>query len=662
MALLWGNGRMLVGLLTYHQATGDAAALAGARRLAGFLLGVREATKAPEVMARVEGQGAFGFICFTQLAEGLVLLGPATGEARTSTAGARDRSAAAARAASSTRTATSRRCAARCMLHEATGDPALLAQVERLWGELVALERLHRRRQRPRVLRRGATRRTRRPCAPRRRPRASSRATRAAASPTSSASRSSFTASPARAELPRAGRALPRERLRPQPVRDRRLRLARLVRATGFMPTPSVDRAWWCCTMHGYRAYRDVLDSAVTARSRGPRGPPVRGRRLRRARAPGSTLRRTPSGFEAVVTGGFDGTLSVREPAWTDGLALRVNGEAAAAPAEHGYRRLRRAFRAGDRVEGAFTHRLRLVRPDRSGDAGRAARDRARPRRPLLRPVPRGSGRCARSALLQRALAGKRHRRCLAASRPRPGPPGSCGSACRTSTKAIAGARPPCCGRWARSRLTTRARSRSGSTTGAGEPERRIRRAEPRPVPARIEDVWEQRSSQSRPGPGPPAPGSGIAWPPFATPTPGSGRRPRLSTPTWDPRRGGGGTSPTPARPARLIDELAEAVETVPDGPAERKAWQARFASGCRTSAPPGWGGPPATDGSSSPMPSTPPPSPSPARRAPPTRTCPSRASGRPCATCSSATACRCCSTCRWRSVPACSPTACCTR
>ena len=29
-----------------------------------------EAAKAPEVMARVEGQGAFGFICFTQLAEG----------------------------------------------------------------------------------------------------------------------------------------------------------------------------------------------------------------------------------------------------------------------------------------------------------------------------------------------------------------------------------------------------------------------------------------------------------------------------------------------------------------------------------------------------------------------------------------------------------------
>ncbi|GAB3222740.1 beta-L-arabinofuranosidase domain-containing protein [Spirosoma arcticum] len=79
MALLWGNGRLLVGLATYYQQYGNEAVLGAAERLGDFLLNTYAACSAPEVAGRLAGLGAFGFICFTQLNEGLVLLTRATG-------------------------------------------------------------------------------------------------------------------------------------------------------------------------------------------------------------------------------------------------------------------------------------------------------------------------------------------------------------------------------------------------------------------------------------------------------------------------------------------------------------------------------------------------------------------------------------------------------
>ena len=82
MALLWGNGRLLVGLMTYYEQTGNAAALLAARRLGDFFIGTAEAARGPEIAERLEGFGAKGIICFTQYIEGLVMLARATDEAR----------------------------------------------------------------------------------------------------------------------------------------------------------------------------------------------------------------------------------------------------------------------------------------------------------------------------------------------------------------------------------------------------------------------------------------------------------------------------------------------------------------------------------------------------------------------------------------------------
>lgn len=78
-ALLWGNGRLLVGLLEYYKKNPDEEVLNAARRVGDFFLSTyREAT--PVVVKRLEGLGAAGAICFTQWAEPLVMLSRATGE------------------------------------------------------------------------------------------------------------------------------------------------------------------------------------------------------------------------------------------------------------------------------------------------------------------------------------------------------------------------------------------------------------------------------------------------------------------------------------------------------------------------------------------------------------------------------------------------------
>ena len=80
MAMLWGNGRLLVGLVTYYKYYHDQRALNSAKKLGDFYLSVWRSCIKPGVMKRVEDAGATGIICLTQYIEGLVLLTEATGD------------------------------------------------------------------------------------------------------------------------------------------------------------------------------------------------------------------------------------------------------------------------------------------------------------------------------------------------------------------------------------------------------------------------------------------------------------------------------------------------------------------------------------------------------------------------------------------------------
>lgn len=82
MALLWGNGRLLVGLMQYYKEYRDVNALQAAKRLGDFFISSYEVCSTPAVSKRLEGMMAMGIICFTQYIEGLVMLTEFSGDAK----------------------------------------------------------------------------------------------------------------------------------------------------------------------------------------------------------------------------------------------------------------------------------------------------------------------------------------------------------------------------------------------------------------------------------------------------------------------------------------------------------------------------------------------------------------------------------------------------
>jgi DUF1680 family protein len=354
MALLWGNGRLLVGLMAYHQVTGDRSVLDGAKRLADFLLAVREATKAPEVMKRVEGQGAFGFICFTQLAEGLAMVSRATGEPRYVTAAAEIVPLLQARGVQHSHGYLSTLRGA-VMLHEAGAPGDMLGFVERLYADLVhsgdyttdggvmeyfgwsdpaSLDLL---------------------------------APAKAASGVDPRNEGCGLADFVRLSLQlhavtghadyleRAERCLVNGFDHNQFDFGSRVFFDR-----GIKPTESVDRAWWCCTMHGYRAYQDILDHTVVEKP-GKVSVQLFEDVDFAGKMASVSLRRTPFGVECTMLRAFDGTIALRSPSWASSVELRLNGRPVEAPTEGGFLSVRRAFAAGDTLAARLTYRIRLL-------------------------------------------------------------------------------------------------------------------------------------------------------------------------------------------------------------------------------------------------------------------------------------------------------------
>jgi DUF1680 family protein len=360
MALLWGNGRLLVGLMTYYEATRDRAALESARRLAAFLLGVREATRAPAVMKRVEGQGAFGFICFTQLSEGLAMLSRATGEKRYAEAGAEIVPLLQPRGVQHSHGYLSTLRGA-IMLHDAGAPGDMLALARRLYDDLV--------RSGDYTLDGGvmeyfgwtdpANRRLLVPAQD-----ASGHDPRNEGCGLADFVRLSlqlYEATGRIDDLERAERCLVNGFDHNQ--FDNGDFGSRVFFDRGIKPTPSVDRAWWCCTMHGYRAYRDVLNHAVVEKDG-----VVRVQLFEDVDFGGTlaalTVRRTPFGVECRLARPFEGTLALRQPSWSSRTDLSLNGRPLEAPAEGGFHRVQRRFAKGDTIAARFEYRMRYLAPD----------------------------------------------------------------------------------------------------------------------------------------------------------------------------------------------------------------------------------------------------------------------------------------------------------
>jgi hypothetical protein len=114
--------------------------------------------------------------------------------------------------------------------------------------------------------------------------------------------------------------------------------------------------------MHGYRAFRDVLDHAVVEKDGTVAVQLFEDVEFRGARA-GLSVRRTPLGLTVEVTRAFEGVLAVREPSWADGPSLRRNGRPPATKREGGFLQVEGRFAAGERIEATLVPRLRLLSP-----------------------------------------------------------------------------------------------------------------------------------------------------------------------------------------------------------------------------------------------------------------------------------------------------------
>ena len=81
MALLWGNGRLLIGLLEYNCVKPSPEVLTCARRLGDCFVNLAPRFNDPAIMQKFSGdQVAVGYICWTQIIEGLVALNRATAD------------------------------------------------------------------------------------------------------------------------------------------------------------------------------------------------------------------------------------------------------------------------------------------------------------------------------------------------------------------------------------------------------------------------------------------------------------------------------------------------------------------------------------------------------------------------------------------------------
>jgi hypothetical protein len=344
LALLWGNGRLLIGLMEYYSVSRDAAALAAARRLGDYFLAVAPMYQSRAVAWRFGDRGAAGYICWTQIIEGLCALVRATSDARYLDL-ARDIAPRVRKQAKQHSHGYLTSLRGLLELHRLDPSGGHLSRVEESWRMLNASGD---------VLPTGTIPELFRP--------ANQRDEGCAV-----------------ADWLRLNLALWREtgRLRYLEAAERSWfsgfafsQLAsgdfghRNLTPDGF--APPVVRAWWCCTLHGLRTFRDVRESAFRSSS----GIlyydlPVDAR----GEADGRTVEaRADLESTAAVRLSLLGKaaapleLAVRLPAWAENIEV-VGKPASTRPAfEGGYLRLRGSWPVGQVFELRYRLRTRTER------------------------------------------------------------------------------------------------------------------------------------------------------------------------------------------------------------------------------------------------------------------------------------------------------------
>lgn len=344
MAILWGNGRLLVGLVEAHRLTGRADVLESARRLGGFLLAVAPRLNADAVRQEYSGtQVAVGYICWTQTIEGLMALYEEARDPRYVEL-ARQVAARTGRHPSQHSHGYLTSLRGILLLHTATGDASLLAQVEREWEELMASGN---------VFVHGAVPEAFKPMATR-------------------------DEGCSEADWLRLNLALWRATGKTRYLENAELTLFnefafnqfasgdfghRVLTAEGVSAASA--RAWWCCTFHGLRAYPDVFGAAFRSADDSLHYDlPVSGEGRSSGLAMSATSRMRRGGnvtLHVTVAPETARRLSIRVPAWADRIGVSLNGRPLEGTTDGATWRTSRVWKPGDVLTVHYALRTRTV-------------------------------------------------------------------------------------------------------------------------------------------------------------------------------------------------------------------------------------------------------------------------------------------------------------
>lgn len=343
MALLWGNGRLLVGLLEYHRLRQSEPALAASRRIGDFLLRVSPLMLSKPIRDAFGAQHfASSYICWTQQTEGLALLYGATKDERY-------RQLAESIAAVIERRPgdhvhgylTSLRGAME--LHNITRDLKLLAQCEEAWTEITASRDL--------LITGGV--------------------------PEGWSPNNHRTEGCGEADWVRLNLQLwnPTGNAKYLDSAERAIfnELAfnqfatgdfghRVYTETGF-PAAGAARAWWCCTLHGLRCFPDLQQNAFridgdVLRYEMPLDARIETAALS-ASAESSLAQNGTVRIRIEKGSGERQRIAARQPAWAESITLSINGSGAFTPPRPGYASAEKPWTAGDIIELKYQMKLR---------------------------------------------------------------------------------------------------------------------------------------------------------------------------------------------------------------------------------------------------------------------------------------------------------------
>lgn len=344
MALLWGNGRLLVGLLEYDQLRKSPKALDASRRIGDFLLRI-----APLMLSQ-QMRDAFGaqhfassYICWTQQTEGLALLYAATRDERYRKL-AEEIAAVIERRPGDHVHGYLTSLRGVMDLYGTTGNAGLLQQCQQAWTEITQSKDL--------LITGGV--------------------------PEGWSPNNHRTEGCGEADWVRLNLALWHATTDTKylAMAERAIfnELAFNQYATGDfghrvytdtgLPAAGAVRAWWCCTLHGLRCFPDIHASVFRAQQETiaydlPLDGAIETDALS-LRAQSSLAQKGMVRLTVTAAGKIPATLVIRKSAWAESLSV-AGSAASGSSSSDGAITLTRSWVAGDVVDLVYTLRLRPV-------------------------------------------------------------------------------------------------------------------------------------------------------------------------------------------------------------------------------------------------------------------------------------------------------------